>query len=237
MKAVILNSGIGKRMGDLTKESPKCLVELISGETILSKQIKDLLDSGIDDFLITTGPFNDRVERYIDGKFPDLKVTYVANPLYESTNYIYSMFLAEEQLNDDVILLHGDIVADGIVFKELLTAEEKDAVIIDTSAPLPEKDFKGRLSNGKVVQIGTYVDGDDCSFLLPVYKLSKEFMAVWMDAIKDFMKADNKSVYAEEALNLHLDRLHLSPFDISGKFCMEIDTPEDLLISRKAMRQ
>ena len=237
MKAVILKSGTGKRMGDLTKMAPKCLVELISGETILSKQIKDLLNSGIDDFLITTGPFEDRVERYVRGKFPDSNVTYVVNPLYESTNYIYSMFLAEEQLNDDVILLHGDIVADGMVFSELLSAEERDAVIIDTSALLPEKDFKGRLSNGKVVQIGTYVDGDDCAFLLPVYKLSNKFMTVWMDAIKDFIKAENKSVYAEEALNLHLNMLQLSPLDISGKFCMEIDTPEDLLIARKAMRQ
>ena len=39
MKALILNSGKGSRMGNLTKDHPKCMTELASMETILSRQL------------------------------------------------------------------------------------------------------------------------------------------------------------------------------------------------------
>ena len=47
MKALILNSGMGKRMGVLTSEHPKCMTELLHGETILSRQLRLLEEQGI----------------------------------------------------------------------------------------------------------------------------------------------------------------------------------------------
>ena len=35
MKALILNSGLGHRMGDITKEHPKCMTEIDNSETII----------------------------------------------------------------------------------------------------------------------------------------------------------------------------------------------------------
>ena len=40
MKALILNSGLGHRMGVLTSEHPKCMTEISCTETILSRQLK-----------------------------------------------------------------------------------------------------------------------------------------------------------------------------------------------------
>ncbi len=40
MKALILNSGIGHRMGDITKTHPKCMTVLKGGQTILQRQLK-----------------------------------------------------------------------------------------------------------------------------------------------------------------------------------------------------
>jgi len=59
MKALLLNSGLGSRMGDLTKDNPKCLVNLTDNETILSRQIDILQKVGVDEFIITIGPFGD----------------------------------------------------------------------------------------------------------------------------------------------------------------------------------
>ena len=39
MKALILNSGLGSRMGELTSDHPKCMTEISSKETILSRQL------------------------------------------------------------------------------------------------------------------------------------------------------------------------------------------------------
>ena len=58
MKALILNSGMGKRMGVLTAEYPKCMTEISSTETILSRQLKLIFAAGIKEVVITTGYYN-----------------------------------------------------------------------------------------------------------------------------------------------------------------------------------
>ena len=55
MKALILNSGLGSRMGILTSEQPKCMTEIGTHETILSRQLKQIADAGIEEAAITTG--------------------------------------------------------------------------------------------------------------------------------------------------------------------------------------
>ncbi len=60
MKAVIFNSGLGSRMGELTKDKPKCMLELYNGETIFQRQIRILSECGIKDFVITTGPYKEQ---------------------------------------------------------------------------------------------------------------------------------------------------------------------------------
>ena len=109
MKVLILNSGTGKRMGKLTENKPKCLVELYNGETILERQIRILGELGISDFIITTGPFKELIvnkSKY----FSNFKFTFVENNDHENTNYIVSMHNVRELLDDDIILLHGDLV-------------------------------------------------------------------------------------------------------------------------------
>lgn len=78
-------------MGKLTEHSPKCLVSLEEKETILSRQKRMLLDEGIEDILITFGPYGDMIPDYVKGKFPGLDVIYVRNEVYDKTNYIYSL--------------------------------------------------------------------------------------------------------------------------------------------------
>ncbi len=58
MKALILNSGLGSRMGVLTSEHPKCMTEISAGETILSRQLKMIAGAGIGEVVMTTGYFD-----------------------------------------------------------------------------------------------------------------------------------------------------------------------------------
>ena len=228
MKAVILNSGIGSRMGGLTDKKPKCLIELSPGETVLSRQIKLLLDNGIKRFLITTGPFGTIIEDYLEGKFPGLGSEYVVNEEFASTNYIYSMHLAGDKIREDILLLHGDLVFSGNIVKKILAAKESSCVLLEKNAPLPEKDFKGRIKENLITEIGLNVFGDNCRFLLPFYKLSKAAIVSWMNAIDEFVASGQTKVYAENAFNEHSDKIKIAPLFFSDDICMEIDTLEDL---------
>lgn len=54
MKALILNSGLGSRMGELTSEHPKCMTEISLHETILSRQLRQIANAGIEEVFMTT---------------------------------------------------------------------------------------------------------------------------------------------------------------------------------------
>ena len=64
MKALILNSGLGHRMGALTKEHPKCMTDISSTETILSRQLRLLAECGVNEVVMTTGYYNTVLEEY-----------------------------------------------------------------------------------------------------------------------------------------------------------------------------
>lgn len=231
MKALILNSGVGKRMGELTREHPKCMTPIGPDHTILSRQLELLKQAGITDVVITTGPFPELLENYASKQMASIQ--FVHNPRYNETNYIYSMYLARELLRDDLILLHGDLVLEKSALEKLLAVRES-AVAVERDAPLPKKDFKARLKNGRVREIGINVFGEDCVASQPAYKLQKVTMEVWLEAISDFCRRGETGVYAENALNTILDRLEMVPVALEGCLCNEIDNPEDLeVVSRR----
>ena len=232
MQAVILNSGMGSRMKELTEDRHKSMVGIKEGLPLIVHQIQVLSSCGIKDFIITTGYRAEQLQGYVKDYFKDsYNFTFVYNPKYQETNYIYSLYLAKDIINEDVLLLHGDLY----FTKDIITDMQKkegSCVVIDTTLPLPEKDFKARLDGHRIMQIGTYVKGKDCYACQPLYKLQKEFFDSWMEEMSRFCLEGNDKVYAEEALNNRLQAIRLDPYDLKGRLCMEVDTKEDLTMLR-----
>ena len=223
MRALILNSGVGRRMGALTEHQPKCMTPVGCGHTIVSWQLELLRRVGVTDIVMTTGPFPGLLEQHT--RMPGIR--YVHNPCFQETNYIYSMYLARELLDDDVLLLHGDLVLEESVLREL-AASAHSAVALEAGAALPEKDFKARLAEGRVTEIGVGIFGADCAASQPAYKLLRADMRLWLEAIVDFCRRGETGVYAEDALNTVLDRIRLEPLPLGGRLCREVDCQEDL---------
>lgn len=236
MKAVILNSGMGRRMGAYTADRPKCLVEIDEQDTILSRQIRQLLRQGLGEVLITTGPHAEKIKGHLAQLYPELKAKYVNNPRYETTNYIYSLLLARKYLNEEILLLHGDLVFEEGVLQKVLASPHENAVLVNRKAALPEKDFKGRVEGGRVRKIAVDIFDEHCSFLVPLYRLSQRGIGRWLEEMERFEKAGRLDLYAEDALNNLLDELALYPVYYENELCMEIDTPEDLAQARRALR-
>jgi len=227
MKALIFNSGIGKRMGDLTKTKPKCMAEIGSGYTIVSWQLRLLQDAGIRDVVITTGPFAELLQTYICSLGYDLNIEFVHNEQYEITNYIFSMYCAREYLKDELVLLHGDLVLEPSVVSDLIKSP-KSVVAIDSELPLPKKDFKAKLKSGRVTAIGVDLFGEDCRACQPAYKLRIADLQIWLDEISRFCEHGRKDVYAENALNERTKELELYPLELNLRLCNEIDSKKDL---------
>ena len=236
MIALLPNSGRGTRMGDATREHPKCMVPLTEDETIISWQIKLLVRMGVPEAVVTTGPFAPLLEDYLIGLDSGMHFHFVPNPRYAETNYIYSMFLARDLLHDDVISLHGDLVLQPEVMSALLNAPHS-AAAVDFSAPLPEKDFKARITQGRIQAIGVDLFGADCAASQPAYKFLRRDMDAWMEEIAAMVGRGEDRCYAENAFNAAWERIPLHPLDVSGMLCREIDTPQDALEVREAFRR
>lgn len=226
MKALIFNSGIGKRMGALTQNTHKSLAILNDGETILERQIRILSECGIKEFVITTGPYEDKLKA-VCAKYPQLSFTFVHNDLYDKTNYIYSFYLTKEYLNDDFLTLHGDLVFNKRLVIDLLNNKETSVGLINKTLPKPEKDFKARVINGEVKEVSINIFDDNCYPFQPLYKLSKENILAWWKHVADFIEAGTNGCYAENALNEITDKVIIKAMQYDNYFIDEIDNPED----------
>ena len=227
MKALILNSGLGRRMGVLTSEHPKCMTEVSSRETILSRQLTQLAEKGIEEVVMTTGLFDTVLEEYCKSLDLPLSITFVKNPVYDKTNYIYSIYCAREYLKDqDLLLMHGDLVFENAVLDDVMDSEES-CMTVSSTLPLPEKDFKAVIHGNRIEKVGIEFF-DDALSAQPLYKLNKEDWNIWLARIVEFCEKNEVSCYAENALNEVSDKCQIRPLDVQDRLCAEIDNPEDL---------
>lgn len=233
MKALILNSGLGQRMGVVTKEHPKCMTEISYKNTILSRQLRQLVSFGVEEVVMTTGYYDKVLEEYCKALHLPLKITFVNNPLYDKTNYIYSIYCAKEQLkDDDVILMHGDLVFESLVMEAIMD-NKNSCMAVSSTFPLPEKDFKAVIKDGRIEKVGIEFF-ENALAAQPLYKIKKEDWLVWLANIEKFCDADNRKVYAENAFNEVSEQCKIYPCDVKDMLCAEIDTLEDLqVVSQK----
>lgn len=235
MKAIILNSGLGSRMGVLTSEHPKCMTEISAHETILSRQLKMIVDAGISEVVITTGYYDGVLVKYCQSLELPIHFTFIKNPIYDKTNYIYSIFCAKDYLDDDIILMHGDLVFENEVFDKVVLSPVS-CMTVSSTMPLPDKDFKAQVVDGMVLKVGVDIFNDAME-AQALYHLRKEDWKVWLDKIIEFCEEGNRKVYAENALNELNGAANIHALDVENLLCAEIDNPEDLAVVSAKMKE
>ena len=236
MKALILNSGLGHRMGTITREHPKCMTEISIKDTILSRQLKQLVSFGIKEAVITTGYYDRILVNYCNELHLPLKFTFVNNPVYDRTNYIYSIYCAKDVLKDeDIILMHGDLVFENLVMEAVVNSDDS-CMTVSSTLPLPDKDFKAVISGSHIAKVGIEFF-DNAMAAQPLYKIKKDDWLVWLENIERFCESDNRKCYAENAFNEVSDRCIIKPLDVRDMLCSEIDTPEDLAVVTARLKE
>ncbi len=235
MKALILNSGTGSRMGVLTSEHPKCMTEVSGKDTILSRQLRQIVAAGISEVVMTTGLFDDVLEKYCEELDLPLDITFVKNPVFRDTNYIYSIYLAREYLDDDILLMHGDLVFENAVIDAVMECESS-CMTVSSTLPLPEKDFKAVVQSGRITKVGIEFF-DSAMAAQPLYKLNSDDWKVWLGKIGEYCNNDNVKCYAENAFNEVSDTCAIYPLDVKDMLCSEIDNPEDLKIVSQRVKE
>lgn len=178
---------------------------------------------------MTTGYFDSVLVNYCHSLHLPLHYTFVNNPLYGETNYIYSIYCARDYLRgNDILLMHGDLVFEASVLDDLMHFKDS-CMKVSSTLPLPDKDFKAVVSDGMVKAVGIEFF-DSAMEAQALYKLNADDWALWLDRICEFCEHGNCKCYAEKALNEITDVCHIYAYDVKERLCSEIDTPEDLAV-------
>ena len=127
MQAIILAAGMGKRLRSYTKDATKCMVK-VNGKTLIEYTIEALVSNNIERLVVVVGYKGQLLKDFIASKFNTanlhgMKIEYIENPVYDTTNNIYSLYLAGNELaKDDTILLESDLIFKPEILTALITS-------------------------------------------------------------------------------------------------------------------
>jgi choline kinase len=147
-RAVILAAGSGKRMGRLTADRPKAMLD-VGGRPLITRSLDALASVGIDDVTIVVGYEQQRMRDHLKDR-----VRFIANPRYQTTNSLYSLWLAREVLADGAVVMNSDILLSCDLLRRLVFAPVDDAVLIDTSTSYGDEEMKVKTWHGFAVDFG-----------------------------------------------------------------------------------
>ena len=131
--------------------------------------------------------------------------------------------------------MHGDLVFENEVFDRVM-ASEVSCMTVSSTLPLPEKDFKAQVVDGKVMKVGVDIFNEAME-AQALYKLFKEDWKVWLGKIEEFCENDNRKVYAENALNELNGAANITALDVENLLCSEVDNPEDLAVVTTKLKE
>ncbi|VAX23486.1 Phosphocholine cytidylyltransferase / Aspartate aminotransferase [hydrothermal vent metagenome] len=155
--ALLLAAGAGTRLQPLTLDAPKCLTE-VGGVPILERLVDNLRAQGFDRLVVVIGHLGDRIQEFLRYHAGGMRVDYVINPDYLTTNNIYSLWLARQQIREPFLLVESDIVFEARMLDDML---QPDKIAVSRILPW---------MNGAKVELGLAkrvtcfsVCGDMCS--------------------------------------------------------------------------
>ena len=173
-----------------------------------------------------------------------MKISYIENKIYDKTNNIYSLWLAREYLNEDTLLLEGDMFFEKKIIDLLLSNKSENSMVVDHFMPL---------LNGTVVEInksnlvtGIYLKDDQKPYkdfdytnkfkTVNIYKLSKNFLQCkFVPVLKKFIEDGEVNSFYEKILKQVFDNggIELSVAIVKGHRWFEIDTLDELKMAEE----
>lgn len=240
MQAILLAAGMGKRLGELTKDRTKCMVE-VNGEKLIDRTIKILSSLDITRLIIVIGFEGQRLKEYVKEKYNNvIDIDFIENPIYYKTNNIYSLALAKDEMcKDDTILLESDLIYNQDMVQLLLSSPYKNAALVAKYEPWMDGTMVQIDSNNNIVNFIPKSAFDYCAIetyykTVNIYKFSKDFSAnSFMPFLEAYCKAMGNNEYYEQVLSVlaHLHNNNLKALPITTEKWYEIDDVQDLDIA------
>jgi L-glutamine-phosphate cytidylyltransferase len=236
MKAIILSAGQGSRLGHLTTDRPKCLIDF-GGRTLLDRQLDTLAANGVTEAVVVTGFHDEMVERALARRVGLPRVRTVYNPFYKVADNLGSLFIARHELEGDCLVWNGDtLVSDSLMARVVGNRQSGIAVTIDRKPSYDADDMKvvvdreGRLhAIGKRLPMGN-VNAESIGLLAFRNGGAEAFRTAIEDAIRT---AEGTTIWYLRVIHQIAQKADVWTLDIAGEEWGEVDFPEDVERARQ----
>ncbi len=254
MQAIILAAGMGRRLGDYTKDNTKCMVP-VNGVRLIDRLLGQLSKQPLSRVIIVVGYKGKELREYVESTYlkpqtsnlkpqtsnlKPLKIEFAENPVYDKTNNIYSLALVKDKLQeDDTLLIESDLI-----FSERLIP-----MIVDNPYPnlalvakyetwmdgtMVRLDDEQNIVNFISKDAFDYNDVDSYYKTVNIYKLSRQFsQQKYVPFLDAYTKAVGNNEYYENVLRIIslLNNHDMKALPIGGEKWYEIDDKQDLDIA------
>ncbi len=107
--ALLLAAGIGHRLRPLTNNMPKCLTK-VNEKEILAHLVYSLHLYNFQRLIVVVGYLEQSIRKFLDKIAGNLTIEYIVSPKYRTTNNIYSLWLARNEIHSPFLLFESDLI-------------------------------------------------------------------------------------------------------------------------------
>ena len=240
MQAIILAAGMGRRLGELTKENTKCMVQ-VHGVRLIDRLLGQLSQLSLRRVIIVVGYQGQNLMDYIGHRYDGrLTIEYAENPIYDKTNNIYSLSLVKEKMQeDDTLLIESDLIFSDRLFQMILEDPYPNVALVAKyetwmDGTMVRIDEARNIVNFVPKKAFRYEDVDEYYKTVNIYKFSRDFCEQkYVPFLEAYCHALGNNEYYEQVLRVItlLDSAELKALPVGDEKWYEIDDIQDLDIA------
>ncbi len=227
--AVIMAAGRGERLKPLTNTCPKALIK-IGKKTLIEYSLNNLKKVGISKAIIITGHLENLIKEKLGDSYQGINISYVSNKEYSTTGSMYSLSLAEELINEDILLLESDLLYEFKALESLLDSSEPDLILTAPISGSGDEVFIIIDRLGKLIDLGKNIKDKDKSYgeLVGITKLSVSFSKEMFKIAKDDYDQGKKKHHYEDVIYKTSKSCSVKCLREDDLSWIEIDKEDDL---------
>ena len=222
MKAIIMAAGIGKRLHALNINKPKCLIN-IGSTTLIRRSVNLLVSKGISDITVIVGYKSDLIRNELNND-----VAYFENPDFHITNSIKSLWYARDLLEDDVLLLNGDLYYEHDILDYAIN-QTNPVVMLADSTRIDKADYRFGFSGNQINRFGKHLTNQETDGeYVGIVRIDQSFIKTFKKTLEEMITSGKSNIWWEDVLYSFIEKqIPIHYFDVAGTFWSEVDTLQD----------
>jgi len=227
MQALILAAGRGSRLGRITEETHKCLLQ-VGRHSLIDHQLRALSEAGVGPVVIITGYCGDQIREAVG-----IRAEYINNPRWSSTNSLYSFFMARNWIKGPVVILNCDVLFHPKILHRMLSVKG-DAIAYDSSSGKAPEHMKVRVVDGHLIDMSKDLDagltsGENVGILC----FTEESVKLLTEKARTLLLSGSQKDWLGAAVREVARERKIHAVDIAGLPWIEIDSAQDLQTARR----